>query len=428
MPKRVLPLSDEIIDNAKAKTKAYKLSDGFGLYILITPSGGKLWQMQYRFLGQPKVLSFGSYPIVSLADARQKRTDARMQLAKGLDPAQVKKQEKEAKRAEHVDTFEAVARDWFNRFKPLWTERYAARILTQLEKDIFPILGQSPIAEIKTPDVLRVFREIEKRSLEMAHKARLTCRQIFRYAVATGAAERDLVDDLQGFLRPRKNKPSAAPTDPKDVATLMRGLDCYEGSFVVRCALQLAPLLLVRPGVLRHAEWPEINFTDKEWKIPAEKMKTKEDHIVPLPRQAIAILRLLHDLTGNGKYVFPCRISPLRCMSDNAVTAALRSLGYEKDFIVGYGFQAMARTMLAEVLKFRIDIIEHQLGHIVNDRNGKGYPATMFLKERRQMVQAWADYLDQLKKQPDASQDLHNEYTGASGAMIIAFNQDSIHR
>lgn len=399
MPKRVLPLSVLTIENAKSKNKAYKLVDGFGLYVLVTPTGGKLWRMQYRFSLKQKVLAFGAYPIVSLADAREKRTEAQKLLAKGLDPSRVKKEEKEAKLVKHANSFEVVARDWFNRFKSsLWTEKNGARKLHSLEKDVFPVIGQRPIGEIKAPEVLEVLRRIEKRSLEQAHKAKFTCGQVFRYAVVTGVADRDPVADLSGALPAFKNKHYAAPTDPKDVAPLMRALDGYEGTFVVRCALKLAPLFFVRPGELRQAEWAEIDFVEKQWNIPAEKMKMKNDHIVPLSSQAIAILRELHPLTGHGKFVFPGRRFPDRCcMSDNAVNVALRSMGYTKDKIVHHGFRAMARTMLAEVLEFRIDIIEHQLAHAVKDPNGEAYNRTKFLKQRRKMMQAWADYLDDLK-------------------------------
>ena len=396
MPKRIPPLSDLEIKNAKAKNKAYKLADGYGLYLLITTTGGKLWRMRYRFLGKQKVLSFGAYPAVSLADAREKRDEAKKLLAKGLDPAQVKKEEKAAKLKEGANSFEVVARDWFNRFKSKWSERHAARKLHLIEKDVFPAIGKRPIGEIKAPEVLKVLRQIEERSLEMAHKAKFTCEQIFRYAVSTGCAERDPVADLRGAMPPVNNKHFAAPTDPKVVAPLMRALDGYDGSFVTKCALLLAPLFFVRPGELRHAEWSEIDFDEEQWNVPAEKMKMKKAHIVPLPRQALAILRELYSLTGHGKYVFS-GLKPLSCISDNTVNAALRRMGYPKNVIVGHGFRAMARTILAEILEFRIDIIEHQLSHAVKGPNGDAYDRTKYLMQRREMLQVWADYLDDLK-------------------------------
>ncbi|MBU5613920.1 tyrosine-type recombinase/integrase [Geomonas azotofigens] len=398
MPKRIPQLSVLKIDNAKARDKAYKLADGYGLYLLVTPSGGKLWQMQYRFDGKQKVLSFRAYPAVSLKAAREKRDEAKKLLAVGLDPGQVKKEKKKKKLEAYTNTFEAVAREWFERFKSKWTPTHGARKLAGLEKDVFPSLGQRPIGEIKPPELLKVLCQIETRSLEIMHKAKCTCGQVFRYAVSTGRAERNPVPELRDALPPVKNGHFAAPTDPKKVAPLMRTIYGYQGSFVVKCALKLAPLFFIRPGELRKAEWTEIDFVEEQWNVPAEKMKMKVAHTVPLSRQAIAILHELHTLTGHGKYVFAGRRSSLNCMSDNAVNAALRSMGYTKDDIVGHGFRAMARTILAEVLLFRVDIIEHQLAHAVKDPNGVAYNRTTFLPQRRHMMQVWADYLDALKK------------------------------
>jgi len=269
--------------------------------------------------------------------------------------------------------------------------------LSRLEKDVFPAIGKRPIGEIKAPEVLRVLRQIETRSLEVMHMVKSTCGQVFRYAVSIGRAERNPVPDLCDALTPFKNGHYAAPTNPKDVAPLVRALDCYGGSFAVKCALRLAILLFVRPGELRHAEWSEFDFVEERWNIPAKKMKMRKDHIVPLSHQAVAILRELHPLTGHGLYVFPSVNSLLKCMSDNTVNAALRSMGYGKDVIVGHGFRAMARTMLAEVLEFRTDIIEHQLAHAVKGPLGDAYDRTKFLRQRRHMMQVWADYLDRLK-------------------------------
>lgn len=398
MPKRIQPLSDIQVKNAKPKDKDCKLSDGFGLHLLVTPTGGKLWRMQYRFADKQKLLSFGSYPAVTLADARQRREDAKKLLANGVDPGEIKKAQKATQSDQDTNTFEVVAREWHSKFAHTWVASHAQHKLERLEKNVFPWIGKRSINEITAPEVLSVLRRIESRGiLDTAHRVRFECGQIFRYAVATGRADRDPSADLKGALPPVRNGHFAAPTDPKTVAPLLRAIDDFTGSFVVKCALQLAPMLFVRPGELRHAEWVEIDFEAEEWNIPAGKMKMKIAHLVPLPSQAVEILKALQPLTGNGKYVFPCHRSPLRCMSENAVNAGLRRMGFEKSEITGHGFRAMARTILDEVLQVRPDFIEHQLAHAVKDPNGRAYNRTAHLAERRKMMQTWADYLDGLK-------------------------------
>lgn len=398
MPKRIVPLSDVQVKNAKAKEKDYKLSDGHGLYLLVTATGGKLWRMKYNYGGKEKQLAFGAYPAVTLADARQRREDAKKLLANSVDPGKVKKAQKAAKNAAAENSFEIVAREWHGKFINTWSAVHASTIMDRLEKEVFPWLGENPVDEIKAPDLLKVLRRMESRgALDTAHRVRNHCSNVFRYAIATGRAERDPAADLRGALPPVKYGHMAAPTDPKDVAPLLRALDGFEGSFVVKCAMQLAPLVFVRPGELRAAEWSEIDLEAAEWNIPAERMKMKEAHLVPLSRQALEILKALHPLTGNGKYVFPCHRSPLRCMSENAVNAGLRRLGFEKSEITGHGFRAMARTILDEVLQVRPDFIEHQLAHAVKDPNGRAYNRTAHLAERRKMMQTWSDYLDGLK-------------------------------
>jgi integrase len=268
----------------------------------------------------------------------------------------------------------------------------------RLEKDVFPYLGTRPIAEIKPMELLTVLRRIESRgALDTAHRIRFMCGQIFRYAVATGRVERDPAADLRGALPPVKYGHRAAPTDPKKLAPLLRAIDDYEGSFVVKCAMQLQAMTFVRPGELRHAEWSEIDFDTATWNIPGPRMKMKEPHIVPLARQAIAILKELHPLTGSERYLFPCHRSPLRCMSDNAINAGLRRMGFEKDEICGHGFRTTTRTILDEVLRVRPDLLEHQLAYAVRDANGRAYNRTSFLEDRREMMQQWGDYLDGLK-------------------------------
>ena len=397
MPKRIVPLTDIKIRNAKPKEKPVALFDGGGLYLLVTPSGGKLWRLKYRYDGKEKLLALGAYPEISLTGARQRRDEARRQLVQGIDPGAIKKAQKQAVAAEK-ETFEAVAREWHTAFTPSWAPRNAATILSRLNHDLIPWLGSRPINEIKAPELLSVLRRAESRgALELAHRLRAIAGKVFRYAIATGQAERDPSADLKGALPPPKVKHHAAITDPKDVAPLLRALDGYEGGFVVKCALRLAPLLFVRPGELRHAEWAEINLDEAVWNIPAHKMKMKQAHIVPLCNQAIKILKELQEYTGAGRYVFPSVRSYARPMSENTVNAALRNAGYDKDTMTGHGFRAMARTILDEVLHVRPDYIEHQLAHAVRDPNGRAYNRTAHLEERRKMMQTWADYLDGLK-------------------------------
>ncbi|MBI5656744.1 MAG: integrase arm-type DNA-binding domain-containing protein [Geobacter sp.] len=398
MPKRIVPLSELQVRNVKPASKDVKIFDGGGLYLLVTTSGGKLWHFKYRFEGKEKKLTFGPYPEISLSRAREKREDARRQVAEGIDPGELKKAQKAARTAEAENAFEVVAREWHGKFEKTWSAVHAATIKDRLEKEVFPWIGKRPIDEIKAPDVLKILRRMESRgALDTAHRVRNHCSNIFRYAIATGRAERDPAADLRGALPPVKNGHMAAPTDPKDVAPLLRAIDGFQGLFVVKCAMQLSPLLFVRPGELRHAEWSEIDFENEQWNIPGEKMKMKEPHIVPLARQALDILRALQPLTGFGRYAFPCNRSSLRCMSENSVNAGLRRLGFEKTEITGHGFRAMARTILDEVLQVRPDFIEHQLAHAVRDPNGRAYNRTAHLADRRKIMQTWADYLDGLK-------------------------------
>jgi len=393
-----MAMTDMKVRTAKPKEKPYKLTDGDGLFLLITATGGKWWRFKYRFGGKEKLLSFGTYPEVSLADARGKREAARKQVAAGVDPGVVRKAQKAATIAGCENSFEIVGREWHGKFAKTWSTVHADTILGRLEKEVFPWLGPLPIEDISAPELLKVLRRMESRgALDTAHRVRNHCSNTFRYAIATGRAVRDPAADLRGALPPVKNNHFAAPTDPKDVAPLLRAMEEYQGSFVVKCALQLAPILFVRPGELRHAEWSEIDLDMEQWNIPGEKMKMKEPHLVPLPSQAIAILKELQPLTGVSRYVFPSGRSFARPMSENAVNAALRRMGFEKVEITGHGFRAMARTILDEVLQVRPDFIEHQLAHAVRDPNGRAYNRTAHLGERRKMMQKWADYLDVLK-------------------------------
>jgi integrase len=386
------------VKSAKPKDKQYTLADGKGLFLLILPTGGKYWHFRSKVGGKEKRLSFGTYPEVSLSDARDKRDEARRQIASGISPSEVRKAQKAARAESNLNSFEVVAREWFQRFSPLWSPSNTEKVKARLEKDLFPWIGQRPIAELKAPELLATLRRIEARgAVDTAHRVKQNCGQIFRYAIATGRAERDVSADLKDALTRTKKKHLAALTDPKDVAPLLLAMDDFKGSFVVRCALKLAPLVFVRPGELRHAEWSEIDFDTAEWNIPAQRMKMKEPHLVPLSTQALEILKELHPLTSNSRYLFPSIHTNTRPMSENTVNAALRRLGYTSNDMTGHGFRAMARTILDEVLGFRPDYIEHQLAHAVRDPNGRAYNRTAHLSERRKMMQQWADYLDGLK-------------------------------
>lgn len=397
MPKRVLPLSERQVKSAKAQEKDYYLYDGGGLLLKVTPTGGRLWRFKSKVAGKEIQMALGSYPEVTLGEARERRAEIRRQIAHGIDPLAARRAEAAA-RAVVKNCFEVVAREWHAKFFHTWKEGHAKTIRERLEKDVFPWLGARPVAELTPVEVLAVLRRIEERGApDQAHRVRFMIGQVMRYAVATGRAERDPSADLKGALSPPRRGHYAAPTDPKSVAPLLRGIAGYTGSLATRTALQLAPMLFVRPGELRHAEWSEFDLDEATWNIPASKMKMKEPHLVPLPSQAVALLRELRPQTGDGRYLFPSNRSRLRPMSENTINAALRYLGFGKDLITGHGFRAMARTILDEVLGVRPDFIEHQLAHAVRDPNGRAYNRTAHLGARRAMMQQWADYLDGLK-------------------------------
>ncbi len=393
-----MSLSNTSIRNAKAGEKSRKLFDGGGLYLEVAPHGGKWWRLKYRFEGKEKRLSLGVYPDVTLKDARARRDEARKLLVNGVDPSEQRKAEKAAKADEAANSFEALAREWFAKRASIWSPSHATRVISQLEGDVFPWIGNRPITRITAPQLLETLRRIEQRgALETAYRILSYCSQVFRYAIATGRATYNPSGDLRGALPPVKGKHFASVTEPNEVGRLLRTLDGYQGTLVVQCALRLAPLVFVRPGELRQAQWEDIDLDAAEWRF--EVTKTKTQHIVPLSRQAVEILEELQPLTGQGRYVFPSARSPKgdRPMSENAVLAAMRGLGIGKETMTGHGFRAMARTILDEVLKFRPDYIEHQLAHSLRDPNGRAYNRTAHLPERRKMMQAWADYLDQLR-------------------------------
>lgn len=408
MPRKVIPLNDIAVKSTKPQTINVKLFDGGGLFLLVTPSGGKLWRLKYRFGGTEKLLTLGAYPQTTLADARKKRTEARSLLDKGIDPAAIKKAQKAAD-TEETETFEVIAREWHDKFSPTWAASHADKILRRLDLYIFPWLGNKPIRSITAPELLACLRRLEEKgTLDTAHRAKQNCGQVFRYAIATGRADRDPSPDLRGALPAIQKQHYAAITDPEEVGALLRAIDGYKGGFVTLCALKLAPLFFLRPGELRQAEWAEIDLDQATWNIPVERLKLRvtekvrrkgEFHLVPLAAQAVALLRELHALTGAGRYVFPSTRTDTRPMSDNTVNAALRRLGYDtKTEMTGHGFRAMARTILDEVLHVRPEIVEHQLAHAVRDPLGRAYNRTTHLPERRKMMQAWADYLDELKE------------------------------
>ena len=397
-----MPLTAPQIKALKPEPKAKKYADEKGLFLLVTPSGGKLWRLKYRFDGKEKLLALGAYPDVGLKAAREKRDEARKRIADGIDLGEHRKAIKAA-RAEAVgNSFEAVAREWFAKQSPGWVASHADKIIRRLERDIFPWLGAKPIADISAPDLLMTIRRIEARGrLETAHRALQNCGQVFRYAVATGRAERDPTGDLRGALPPVRETHMPAITQPTEVGALMRAIDGFKGTLIVHTALKLAPLVFVRPGELRKAEWSEFDLDKAEWNIPAERMKARRPHLVPLASQAVSILRDLQPLTGKRTHVFAGR-DPKKPMSDAAINAALRRMGYDtKTEITGHGFRAMARTILHEELGIERDVIEHQLAHRVPDALGAAYNRTKFIKQRKAMMQKWADYLDQLKKGAD---------------------------
>ena len=391
-----MALSDVQIRNAKPKEKPYKIADGEGLHILITPNGSRLWRLKYRVGGIEKQLAIGPYPQVSLKEARDKRDEAKRSLRSGIDPSQAKKAQKVS--AAGADSFEAIAREWYEKFAPTKTPSHNEKIIRLLDRDIFPWLGKLPIKEVTAPELLSVLRRIEARgAIDTAHRASQICGQIFRYAIATGRAERDLSQDIKGAIPPPRRKHRASIIEPKEVGQLLRAIDGYKGGIVVRSAFRLAPLVFLRPGELRHLEWEEIHFDKKEIHIPGPKMKMKEKHIVPLSNQAIEILEEVQAVTGQGRYVFPSPRTWERPMSENAILVALRTLGYANDQMTGHGFRSMASTLLNEQ-GWNRDAIERQLAHAERDNIRAAYNYAQHLPERRKMMQAWADYLDALKE------------------------------
>ena len=391
-----MPLTDVKIRQAKPGPKPMRLWDAGGLYLEVAPSGGKRWRLKFRFEGKEKRLSLGVYPDVGLKEARERRDAERKLLTERIDPSVHRKAHKQTREGQAENTFEVVAREWHTKNAHTWKPDHRDGLLRRFIRDIFPWIGNRPIADITAHELLAVIQRIASRgALETAHRALGTVGQVFRYAVATSRASRNVAADLRGALPPPLVKHLAAITDPKRLVEILRVVDTYQGTLTTRCALRLAPLMFVRPGELRQAEWSHIDLEAAEWRFKASK--NGPHHIVPLCAQAVAILKELQPLTGKGRYVFQGARSSARPMSENTVNAALRRLDIPKEEMCGHGFRAAARTILDEVLGLRPDIIEHQLAHVVKDPNGRAYNRTAHLPERQKMMQQWADYLDQLK-------------------------------
>nr|WP_315488001.1 integrase arm-type DNA-binding domain-containing protein [uncultured Rhodoferax sp.] len=395
-----MALNDTFIKNSTKHSgngAGDKHTDGGGMYLLVNASG-KYWRMNYRFAGKQKTLALGVYPAVSLAEARKRREKAREQLATDIDPSFAKQTDKQAKADLSTNTFELIARDWLLKTKVCRAAITQDKVTSWLEKDVFPQIGKKPISTIGPRDVLAMVRKIEAReAFDTAHRVSQLCGQVFRYAVANGTAERDVTQDLRGALAAVPKKHYPAITEPKQLGELMRSIFGYSGHLYSVAALKLTPLVFVRPGELRMAEWAELDLDAAEWRIPGSRMKMGVDHLVPLCTQAVEILRGLQPVTGHGRFVFPSLRSGERPMSENTINAALRGMGYAKEVHCAHGFRATARTIMDEVLGERVDLIEHQLAHAVKDPNGRAYNRTAHLPARKQMMQRWADYLDRLR-------------------------------
>lgn len=391
-----MKLTDTKIKSLKAMDSDYKKTDGKGLTLIVKTTGTKVWQLSYRFKEKRKTLSLGSYPDTSLKMAREKRDDARQLLAGGIDPSTHRKEAKTAANDAIPNSFKSITLEFLDIRKQEWKPASFSKVADRLNKDVLPYLGNMPVADIKATDILPVLRKVQARgAIESAHRIKATLTQIFCYAIVTDRAERNPVPDLDGALIRSKEKPMAAITAPEKAGPFLRAIHTYNGSLTVQCALRLAPLVFVRPGELRQAEWKDINLDTAEWRFTASKTGT--DHIVPLSRQAVDILKSIHPYSGHGRYVFPSNHSDALPMSSGTLLSALRSLGIEKEEMTGHGVRAMARTMIAERLGYPEGVIELQLAHQVRDIHGHAYNRTSFLEDRKRMMQDWADYLDKLK-------------------------------
>lgn len=400
-----MALTDVAIKSAKAAAKPFKLADGFGMFLLVTPAGGKLWRLKYRIDGREKLLAMGSYPEVSLGDARRRRDAARELIAAGKDPSREKQRAKVRSRVQASNTFEGIADEFCKKRRRDGQKAWAASTAVRSEyllSLLMPSIGRMPISEIEPADVLGAIRKIEKKgNLESARRTLQLASAVFRFAVATARLGSDPTRDLRGALTAPTVTHYGAITDPKRVGELLRAIDGYEGLGLTKLALQIAPHVFVRPGELRHADWSEIDLEGALWVIPAEKMKMRKSHHVPLSKQAVEIFREVQKVTGASGYVFPSMRTRIRPMSENTINAGLRRLGYASDEMTAHGFRAMASTLLNESGKWHPDAIERALAHGDSDKVRAAYHRGAHWKERVEMAQWWSDYLDQLRKGAD---------------------------
>jgi len=391
-----MALTDTAIKNAKFEGKQFKITDEKGMYLLVNASG-KYFRLDYRFAGKRKTLALGVYPETSLKAARQKRDEARKILSEGQDPSAAKQNRKNNLIQDADNSFRNTANEWFSKFSTKWSANHADRKRKYLDKELFPYIGNIPINNVTAKDVLLILNRIQDRgAIDVAHRVKGVCGEVFRYGIITDKCDRDPSQDLKGALIPTQNKHMACITDTAELKGLLKAIDSYAGEAITKIALRLAPYLFVRPGELRHAEWPEIDFENAIWKIPAGKMKMKRPHIVPLSNQTLSIFKEAQILTGRWKYVFPSVRSKDRPMSDNTMNAALRRMGFTKEEMTSHGFRGIASTLLHEN-GWNSDYIEAQLAHVEGNKVKAAYNHAQYLKERTEMMQWWADYLDKLK-------------------------------
>jgi integrase len=391
-----MSLTDISVRNSKPKDKQYKLSDSGGLYLLIKPNGNKYWRLKYRISGKEKLLSIGAYPIITLAEARERTLQAKRLLIDNIDPSQAKKDAKIQQAINSENSFEAVAREWHSNQKLGWTARHAEYVIRRMEADVFPFIGDRPINKITPPELLAVLRTIEARgAIDIAHRAQQTCGQIFRYAITIGKAERDISADLRGALKTRR-KQNYARLEINELPEFLQKLEEYEGDLQTKLAMKLLLLTFVRTGELRGAKWSEFDLDKKEWRIPAERMKMRDPHIVPLSNQSISILNKLLPLTGHREHLFPNRNNPMAFISENTLLYAIYRMGYHSR-TTAHGFRATSSTILNEH-NFRSDVIERQLAHAERNNIRASYNHAQYLPERRMMMQWWADYLEEISK------------------------------
>lgn len=392
-----MPLTDTAIRAIKPTSKTAKYFDGGGLYLEVAPSGGKWWRLKYRFQGKEKRISLGTYPTIGLKEARERREDTKKILANGIDPSAQRQAIKASITSIDQDSFEVVTREWFDKHVVNLAPSYSKKVRSLFERQIFPVLGAKPIAEVEPTDVLNAARHVEQTgAIETAHRLIQICGQVFRYAIATGRTKYDVSTGLHAALPKVNVKHMATLTDKKRIGQLLRAIDAYGGFFPVRCALKLAPLLFVRPGELQKAEWAEFDLPAAEWRLPASKMKMRQRHIVPLPRQALSVLAELQAYTGNGQFLFPSIRTTTKPIALESMLVAIRSMGFTQDEMTMHGFRGMASTLLNE-MGYNRDWIERQLAHGERDHVRAAYNYAEHLPERRRMMQEWADYLDGLK-------------------------------